>query len=464
MTSGISIDKKFSVRTDFMAYVDSIKVDEVHIQLGVVPNTKIKFITKFKHLVISLIPIILLGCNNAGGNTPSKADKSTVQVIETVPKFTNVELASSAENPAVGIGNLINSATRTIDIEAFYFNDESGTSFDQDLMRNLLAKANQGVKINIVIESGISPVGGTAESSFKNALYILQNNTNVKIVANNYFDSIGGIIHAKMLLVDGNKFFIGSQNFDSVAFELNHELGAIESSSTLTSQLEKVFNADFNNDPNYDPSTAVPSTPSGNIFIATSPNFNGIPSEINNIIRLINNAKFSVNIQAMVNQNYNPYQSKYSESGYWLSLQNALVSAANRGVKVNVMVSNWEFQKGKMFNYDNQYLSELESISNIEVRYSSFPQTIGGVCIPYSEVDHAKFMIVDNQNVWIGTGNLAQAYFTSVRDYSLFVINDPIFGVDINNIFLKIWNSAYMTEYFSSVPYSSAVQPWCSGK
>lgn len=407
--------------------------------------------------VASILFLSLFGlyaCNSGTSNSSSATSSESVAIVETVPEMTNIQLSPDATNPAVAIGQLINSATKSIDIEAFYFNNLAGTPFEQDIMQNLLNKANQGVPIRIVVESSM------AASSLANGLNILESSPNVQIVFNNFFDNYngGGIVHAKMVLVDNQNFFIGSQNFDWIAFELNHEVGGITTNSTLASQLTMVFNTDFNNGANYDPATAVPAMPNGNLFVATSPNYNGVPSEIDNIVNLIDNATNYVDIQAMEIQNYNPYG---NPPGYWFTLQDALTRAAMRGVQVRMMMSNWEFQEGQMMNYDNQFLLTMMKIPNVTIRYSTFPQTVGGVCVPYSAVDHAKFMVVDGKNVWIGTGNLAQSYFNNTRDYSIFVTNNPEFGLDIDSIFLKIWNSSYMTQFFSSVV--TPVQPWCPG-
>ena len=217
-----------------------------------------------------------------------------------------------------------------------------------------------------------------AASSLANGLNILESSPNVQIVFNNFFDNYngGGIVHAKMVLVDNQSFFIGSQNFDWIAFELNHEVGGITTNSTLASQLAMVFNTDFNNGANYDPATAVPAMPNGNLFVATSPNYNGVPSEIDNIVNLIDNATSYVDIQAMEIQNYNPYG---NPPGYWFTLQDALTRAAMRGVQVRMMMSNWEFQEGQMMNYDNEFLLTMMKIPNVTIRYSTFPQTVGAV-------------------------------------------------------------------------------------
>jgi phosphatidylserine/phosphatidylglycerophosphate/cardiolipin synthase-like enzyme len=424
------------------------------IDFGQISQKVFSMTTKRVASILFLSLFGLYACNSGTSNSSSATTSESVAIVETVPEMTNIQLSPDATNPAVAIGQLINSATKSIDIEAFYFNNLAGTPFEQDIMQNLLNKANQGIPIRIVVESSM------AASSLANGLNILESSPNVQIVFNNFFDNYngGGIVHAKMVLVDNQSFFIGSQNFDWIAFELNHEVGGITTNSTLASQLAMVFNTDFNNGANYDPATAVPAMPNGNLFVATSPNYNGVPSEIDNIINLIDNATSYVDIQAMEIQNYNPYG---NPPGYWFTLQDALTRAAMRGVQVRMMMSNWEFQEGQMMNYDNQFLLTMMKIPNVTIRYSTFPQTVGGVCVPYSAVDHAKFMVVDGKNVWIGTGNLAQSYFNNTRDYSIFVTNNPEFGLNVDNIFLKIWNSSYMTQFFSSVV--TPVQPWCPG-
>ncbi len=403
---------------------------------------------------ISLVTIAaaLAACNNGSSGSSNSSPTQAIQIVETVPAATNLQLSPAAMPPAVAIGNLIDSAESTIDLEAYYFNNESGTPFAQDIMQNLRSKADQGIKVRIVVEASM------ATSSLQNGLALLESSPNVQITYNNYFDSINGIVHAKMVIVDNKSFFIGSQNWDWIAFELNHELGGIMTNSTLATQLTQVFNTDFNNDVGYNPNASTPSMPVGNVFVATSPNFTGVPSEIDNIINLINNASSTIDIQAMVIQNFNPYG---TPPDYWHVLEDALTNAGKRGVKVNMMMANWEFQQGEMFNFDNQFLQTMESVPNVTIRYSNFPQTIGGVCVPYSAVDHAKFMVVDNKNVWIGTGNLAQSYFTNTRDYSIFVTNNPTFATNITGIFQNVWSSAYMTEFFG--PVTAKVQPWCAG-
>ena len=55
----------------------------------------------------------------------------------------------------------------------------------------------------------------------------------------------GGIIHAKYMVVDGKQAFIGSQNFDWRSLEHIHETGLRISDATVVSQVQAIFNQDW---------------------------------------------------------------------------------------------------------------------------------------------------------------------------------------------------------------------------
>ena len=398
-----------------------------------------------RKIVLWLAACIVLAnidsCSRDNHNYLTDWSIPNITLVETVPAFTNIQLSPAALNPAVAIGELINSANSSIDIEGFYFNSLAKTAFSEDILYNLKKKAESGIKIRIVLEAKMKG------SALKNGLSILENYPNVTIRYNNYFDKMNGIVHAKLIIVDSKRFYMGSHNLDWIAFQLNHELGVIVDSPELSKELQKVFEADFNNDMQYQPKLAHVAATSGKVFIAVSPNFDGIASEINSIIGLIDDAKTVIDLQAMTSSNFDQYACK----DYWYQLQNAIINAAKRGVEINLSISNWEFQAGEMLTHNNDYLMELKKYPNIHIRYSILPQSVGGMCIPYSEVDHAKYMVVDREHVWIGTGNLEQSYFTSSRNFSLFVMNNPVLAKEVDEIFKKMWNGSYMASYVSPV-------------
>jgi phosphatidylserine/phosphatidylglycerophosphate/cardiolipin synthase-like enzyme len=373
------------------------------------------------------------------------------QIIETIPSQTSLQ--ATAPPAVTAIASLIESAQSTIDLEGFYFANRPGSQFATQIVPQLMAKAHQGVMIRMVFESAM------ATSSLTNGLAALAQLPNVQIVFNNYFRQRDGIVHAKLLIVDRQKVYLGSHNWDWIAFELNHEVGVVLDNPQLAGELTQVFEADFKHNPGYQPQFITPVPASGNWFVATSPNFPGLASEIDNLVQLINHAQHSIVLQSMLNQNYEP---ELRHPQYWRILQEALINAAKRGVQVRVMVANWEFAVGASHSHNNRYLARLAATPNLEVRYTIFSQNYQGQCLPFSGVDHAKFMVVDGQNSWIGTGNLAQSYFTQVRDFSIFVRDNHAVAQELSTIFNQIWNSNYSYRFVKPITYQ--MSPDCKNK
>jgi len=92
------------------------------------------------------------------------------------------------------------------------------------------------------------------------------------------------------------------------------------------------------------------------------------------------------------------------------TLHRALIAAAGRGVKVKLIVSDWVV--GGRGEAD---LRSLAATPNIEVRISRVPEWSGGY-IPFSRVEHCKFMVTDGEWLWLGTSNWDPSYFMSSRN------------------------------------------------
>src|SRR5439155_1921614 len=119
--------------------------------------------------------------------------------------------------------------------------------------------------------------------------------------------------------------------------------------------------------------------------------------ELPRIVALIDGAKSSVRVQLLT----------YKMTGrddYFPDLENALRRAAARGVKVQLLVADWCMRKGTI-----EGLQALEPLPNIDVKLVTIPQWSGGY-IPFARVCHAKYLVVDAKNAWIGTSNWEKDY------------------------------------------------------
>jgi phosphatidylserine/phosphatidylglycerophosphate/cardiolipin synthase-like enzyme len=157
------------------------------------------------------------------------------QVFEADWAYQPVSVSQSAlvwspDNSRSKILDLINSATRTLDV----YNEETS---DKASMAALIAAAKRGVTVRFItaiLKSSSSPTdGNAAERATLNA-----NGVQAKGLANPY-------IHAKMILADGAQVFLGSENFSSTSLDKNRELGIILNDSSIISSIEGTFESDW---------------------------------------------------------------------------------------------------------------------------------------------------------------------------------------------------------------------------
>jgi cardiolipin synthase len=122
--------------------------------------------------------------------------------------------------------SLINSVRHTLDIYNEEMNDAAVTSA-------LAAAARRGVDVKVVM---------TASSDWNSAFKKL---TGAGVHVRTYKQDASLYIHAKMILVDGRRVFLGSQNFSAGSLDDNRELGTILSTGAMIRSLEATFAGDY---------------------------------------------------------------------------------------------------------------------------------------------------------------------------------------------------------------------------
>ncbi len=121
---------------------------------------------------------------------------------------------------------LVDSAEQTLDIYAEVITD-------RQFIDAVKAAMDRGVRVRIVMTQAFGqdlldePVGE-----------LVLHGAELHTLANPY-------IHAKLLLVDGERAFIGSQNFTSTSMDQNREVGVTISWSSNIERLQRVFAKDF---------------------------------------------------------------------------------------------------------------------------------------------------------------------------------------------------------------------------
>jgi len=319
---------------------------------------------------------------------------------------------------------LIESAERRLDLAHFYFSNADSALRAADpqagrlehVIRAIESAARRGAQVRILAEQGF-------HETYPETLDRLSAQASIEVRLYDVRARMGGVLHLKMLLVDENQAYIGSQNFDWRALEHIQELGVRIEEPALSRSLRELFETDW--------ALADPQTPDDYRFVfedgrpgplrvqlpfgtveaavVYSPrDWLPRPSQwdLPRLLDMIEESERSVRVQLL---SYTPD----GRDGYWPALDQALRAAAARGVQVQLLLSHWETRPGRI-----EWLQSLQSVPNLEVRLVWVPEWSGGF-IPYARVVHAKYMVVDGRRAWLGTSNWSRDYFFQSRNVGL---------------------------------------------
>jgi len=262
----------------------------------------------------------------------------------------------------------------------------------------------------------------------------------------------GGVMHAKFFIVDRENLFIGSQNMDWRALKHIHEIGIRIKNKELAQTFLEIFYRDmeycsgvFSNSLNSDVSSSnnpvtFDTKDFGKVILypAFSPvkfNIEGImDSEETELLKIIENSKDSLLIQIY---SYSPKAK--NDNIYYDKIDNALRSAALKGVKIKMILPDWAIRESSV-----KFIKDLSVTENIEIKIITIPQYSEGF-IPYARVDHSKYFISDNNISWISTSNWEKSYFYNCRNATLIIDNGKITS-ELGKVFNDIWYGPYVKE------------------
>ena len=374
------------------------------------------------------------------------ANAAEIEFVESVPVETVLGSTYTLRTQAVWL-DMIKGAERGIDVEAFYIKNKKGEPFE-NVLNAIKNAASRGVKIRVL--SGKLLMSESADS-----LAQLNGLKNIETRIIDFKKLGGGIQHTKFFIVDGKEVFVGSQNFDWRAIKHIHELGIRIKSVRAAKTFQTVFDADwlmalygdkksvkkalsskqdFKPVTRKNPEIAKVFGKNEEYYLAFGPRKllpKGLSVEINELLRLIKKAKKSLSAQVML----------YSISDYdktrWNELDKALRKAAKRGVKIRLVFANWA-----MSPKTEEDIKKLSKQKNILIKISSIPQYSAGF-IPYSRVDHCKYVLVDGKTAFISTSNWGKNYFYSSRGAAI-IIKGAESAKTVKDIFERSWNSPYV--------------------
>lgn len=360
------------------------------------------------------------------------------ELVHTAPVETTLATPDLRE-PLQVWSEMFDGAKREIVLGQFYVASQPGAAFEQVIAR-LAAAGKRGVKIRFLMEE---------KGKFASDMETIERLKKIPNLEFRYLDysklTGNGIIHAKYMVIDGSAAYVGSQNFDWRSFAHIHETGLRITDPVVVAQLQKIFEHDWQAQAAIAQGKEVPKLNQAMVaandqqatFLVASPNaFNppGVGDSETELPKLLAAAKSEVRIQLLdyAPLSYGPNRSR----PYYAVIDNAIRAALARGVKVKLMVSNWNTEKPAI-----AYLQSLALLPGMEIRIVTLPQASSGF-IPFARVIHSKTMEIDGQVAWIGTSNWSGGYLDLSRNLEIVLRNEKM-AQRIADLHRQTWDSAY---------------------
>jgi phosphatidylserine/phosphatidylglycerophosphate/cardiolipin synthase-like enzyme len=245
---------------------------------------------------------------------------------------------------------------------------------------------------------------------------------------------LGGVLHEKAFVIDGEEAWLGSQNFDWRSLTHIQELGVFVRDPVVARALTDVFESDWALAGGTTRRVISKVRTAGYGFgpglaLVASPR-DLLPDEslwdLPHLLAWIDGARRSIRVQLLTFGD---------DEGRWPVLSGALRRAAARGVRVELAVSNWALRPKP-----RAALARLLA-PGLTVKIATIPPARGGF-IPFARVVHAKYMVVDGARAWIGTSNWEREYFHASRNVGL-LVERPSVARRLEAFFRGLWSSAY---------------------
>jgi cardiolipin synthase A/B len=134
-------------------------------------------------------------------------------------------LVVSPTNSRETLLGLIGGARQSLDIYAEVMRDP-------EVMQAIEDAAHRGVRVRLIMSGQPNDDNGKQRAQLASA------GVQVRLLNRLY-------VHAKMVLVDGQRAFVGSQNFTATSLDQNREAGIVVDDPAVLARIERIFEGDF---------------------------------------------------------------------------------------------------------------------------------------------------------------------------------------------------------------------------
>jgi phosphatidylserine/phosphatidylglycerophosphate/cardiolipin synthase-like enzyme len=380
----------------------------------------------------------LLSDGSSGG--AKVAGLPAIEFVETAPIETTLDIPEIRDTYEVWM-QMIKGARSTLDIEAFYFCSEAGEPLE-DIIDTITDVSKRGAKVRIIADAKFHEI-------YPEPLDSLDKEKNISVRFIDMEKLSGGVMHAKYFVIDGRDVFLGSQNFDWRSLTHVHELGLRVTDRRFAAILADLFELDWKLAQAGDKETAaklvkareykVPVKVSGLDGESTelTPVFSpldwipdrGLWTE-DRLVELVDGAERDILIQVL---SYSPVA---RDGSFYPRLDNALRTAANRGVAIKLIVADWSKTSPRV-----HHLKSLAVLPNVDVKFSTIPLWSKGY-ISFARVEHCKLLVVDSSAGWIGSSNLSKDYFHNSRNVGVIMKGKSVVST-LRKVFFTDWMGPY---------------------
>jgi hypothetical protein len=300
---------------------------------------------------IAAIILAFAGCLTA--NVPAHAASALSLVI----------LPDQGEN---AIYNFVNSATSSINVTIYEFKDTT-------LVNDLVAREKAGVTVRVIMDQAHQSYDAAAASALTAA--------GAGVV---WSSTAFTYTHQKTITVDNKESYISTGNFDTTYYATSRDYGVLDTNAADVSAITAVFNADYAH-------SSI--TPSDGTDLVWSPT-----DSQTQLAALINGATTSLDVE----------QEEFSDT----TLVNDLVSAADRGVKVRVVLED-----------PSSYSSEVTEVENAGGSVTGYSSSTGFYI-------HAKTIIADygtsSAKAFLGSENFSSNSLSNNRELGLITTDSGV--------------------------------------
>uniref|UniRef100_A0A914L7L9 PLD phosphodiesterase domain-containing protein n=1 Tax=Meloidogyne incognita TaxID=6306 RepID=A0A914L7L9_MELIC len=395
-------------------------------------------------------------------------DQCSWEIIESIPSEMNYTIGSPQHKSTYNAWvELLKVANKTVDITAVYWNIRDKMDYKtswqgSEVFKQIENAALRGVKIRIA-QNSAGQFGPLDDLEF------LQKKGLVSVQILNFTKLFGsGILHSKLWIVDNQHFYLGSANMDWQSLTEVKELGILtKNCSCLAWEFNKIFSVywrvgqeqkipsvwpvslqtKFNS--NHPLQLRFNSSMPVNVFISHSPsalNPKGREHDLMAIIGLMNKANQKIKIAVM---DYLPITLFMKENNtFWPAIDDAIRTAAFRGVHVQMLISIWPHSKKEAIPYLRSLLQINEALpkrGSISIKFFRVPVSPEQAKLKFARVNHNKYMVTDKA-AWIGTSNWSGDYFITTAGIGMIIErlqnSSTIIG-QLDEIFQRDWISNF---------------------